>query len=71
MSSTIRKVLGYGLTDVQASDPRINWNSPLLDFNVVPWTISALGLSAVVLGLVLAFDVSGPTRAYAEMLKDG
>lgn len=32
----IRKVLGYGLTDVQAGDPRINWESPLLDFTAAP-----------------------------------
>lgn len=36
MSSNIRKVLGYGLTDVQANDPRINWQSPLLDFTAAP-----------------------------------
>ena len=36
MSSMIRKVLGYGLTDVQANDPRINWDSPLLDFTAAP-----------------------------------
>jgi hypothetical protein len=33
--------------------------------NVAPWTMGALGLSAVVLGLVLAFDVHGSARAYA------
>lgn len=31
MSFRIRKVLGYALTDVVPSDPRINWDSPLLD----------------------------------------
>jgi hypothetical protein len=31
MSLRIRKVLGYALTDVVPSDPRINWDSPLLD----------------------------------------
>jgi hypothetical protein len=36
MSSTIKKVLGYGLTDIQANDPRINWASPLLDFTAAP-----------------------------------
>lgn len=36
MSSTIRKVLGYGLTDIQPGDPRINWASPLLDFTAAP-----------------------------------
>lgn len=36
MSSMIRKVLGYGLTDVHADDPRINWESPLLDFTAAP-----------------------------------
>jgi hypothetical protein len=36
MSSTIRKVLGYALTYVQADDPRINWASPLLDFTAAP-----------------------------------
>lgn len=31
MSTRIRKVLGYALTDVVPADPRINWDSPLLD----------------------------------------
>ena len=31
MSLRIRKVLGYALTAVVPSDPRINWSSPLLD----------------------------------------
>lgn len=31
MGTRIRKVLGYALTDVVTSDPRINWDSPLLD----------------------------------------
>lgn len=31
MSLHIRKVLGYALTDVVPSDPRINWGSPLLE----------------------------------------
>jgi hypothetical protein len=38
--------------------------------NVAPWTMGALGLSAVVLGLVLVFDVRGSARAYAAMTKD-
>jgi hypothetical protein len=36
MSSTIRKVLGYGLTDIEPGDTRINWASPLLDFTAAP-----------------------------------
>ncbi|WP_422759129.1 hypothetical protein [Paenarthrobacter sp. C1] len=31
MSLRIRKVLGYALTDIVPDDPRINWDSPLLD----------------------------------------
>lgn len=31
MSLRIRKVLGYALADIAPSDPRINWESPLLD----------------------------------------
>lgn len=31
MSLRIRKVLGYALTDVAHADPRINWDSPVLD----------------------------------------
>lgn len=31
MSLRIRKVLGYAITDVAPADPRINWDSPLLD----------------------------------------
>lgn len=37
---------------------------------VTPWTMGALGASAVVLGLVLVFDVRGSARAYAAMMKD-
>jgi hypothetical protein len=37
---------------------------------VAPWTMGALGLSALVLGLVLAFDVRGSARAYATLTKD-
>ena len=40
-----------------------------LAVNVTPWTMRALGASVVVLGLVLAFDVRGSARAYAEMMK--
>lgn len=36
MGTRIRKVLGYALTDVVPSDPRINWNSPLLDLGISP-----------------------------------
>lgn len=36
MSSVIRKVLGYGLSDLKAHDPRVNWDSPLLDFTAAP-----------------------------------
>jgi hypothetical protein len=38
--------------------------------NVAPWTTGALGLSAVLLGLALVFDVRGSARAYAVMMKD-
>ncbi|MET1088002.1 MAG: hypothetical protein ABWY04_12920 [Arthrobacter sp.] len=38
--------------------------------SVTPWTMGALGLSVVVLGLVLAFDVRGSARAYSEMMTD-
>lgn len=31
MGTRIHKVLGYALTDVAPSDPRVNWDSPLLD----------------------------------------
>lgn len=37
---------------------------------VAPWTMGTLGLSALVLGLVLAFDVRGSARAYAMLTKD-
>ena len=36
MSSAIKKVLGYGLTDLEPGDARINWESPLLDFTQAP-----------------------------------
>jgi Na+/melibiose symporter-like transporter len=36
----------------------------------VPWTMGALGISVVVLGLVLVFDVRGSAEAYAAMMKD-
>lgn len=38
--------------------------------NVAPWTMGALGLSAVLSGLALLFDVRGSARAYAAMMKD-
>lgn len=37
---------------------------------VMPWGMGALGLIAVVLGLVLASDLRGSARAYASLLKD-
>ncbi|MBG0738731.1 hypothetical protein IV500_04770 [Paeniglutamicibacter antarcticus] len=36
MSTMICKVLGYGLTDLQHGDDRMNWESPLLDFTAAP-----------------------------------
>jgi hypothetical protein len=36
MSTAIKKVLGYGLTDVEPGDTRLNWDSPLLDFTTAP-----------------------------------
>jgi hypothetical protein len=36
MSSCIKKVLGYDLTDLEPGDARINWDSPLLDFTLAP-----------------------------------
>ena len=37
---------------------------------IVPWTMGALGASAIILGLVLATDLRASARAYAAMLKD-
>ena len=37
---------------------------------VMPWGMGALGLTAVVLGLVLASDLRGSARAYASLVKD-
>jgi hypothetical protein len=37
---------------------------------VMPWGVAALGLSAIVLGVMLATDLRGSARAYAAMLKD-
>ena len=37
---------------------------------VMPWGMGVLGLTAVVLGLVLASDLRGSARAYASLLKD-
>ena len=36
MGTMIRKVLGYGLTDLEPADDRINWDSPLLDITAAP-----------------------------------
>lgn len=36
MSSCLKKVLGYGLIDLEPGDARINWDSPLLDFTAAP-----------------------------------
>ena len=36
MGTMIRKVLGYGLTDLVPADDRINWDSPLLDMTAAP-----------------------------------
>ena len=37
---------------------------------VMPWGMGALGLTAIVLGLMLVTDLRGSARAYAAMLKD-
>ena len=37
---------------------------------VMPWSLTALGLTAIVLGVMLAADLRGSTRAYASMIKD-
>ena len=37
---------------------------------VMPWGMPALGLSAIVLGVMLAADLRGSARAYAAMTKD-
>jgi hypothetical protein len=50
MSSNIRKVLGYGLTDLVDNDPRINWESPLLDFTAAPKFTEFAGHLATVKG---------------------
>ncbi|MEC5182220.1 hypothetical protein [Arthrobacter sp. CG_A4] len=36
---------------------------------VVQWGVGVLGLTAVILGLVLAFNFRGSARAYAAMMK--
>ena len=37
---------------------------------VLPWGVAALGLTAIVLGVMLAADLRGSARAYAAMVKD-
>ena len=37
---------------------------------VMPWALTALGLTAIVLGVMLAADIRGSARAYASMIKD-
>lgn len=51
MGTRIRKVLGYALTDVAPSDPRINWDSPLLDL---------VGCSPTFGDFVRHLEASGP-----------
>ncbi|MCU6481292.1 hypothetical protein [Arthrobacter sp. A2-55] len=38
MGTRIRKAIGYALTDLEENDPRINWASPLLDFELFDGT---------------------------------
>lgn len=70
MSSQIRKVLGYALTDLQGGDPRINWKSPLLDYS----TASTFGAFADHLGSVQAprfsrLDIAAEDVRNAERAK--
>lgn len=51
MGIRIHKVLGYALTDVVPTDPRINWNSPLLDL---------VGVSPTFGDYVRHLEASGP-----------
>lgn len=37
---------------------------------LMPWGMGALGLTAIVLGVMLAVDLRGSARAYALMVKD-
>jgi hypothetical protein len=52
------------------SVPAAAFSGPGRPNPVTPWGMGALGLTAVGLGLVLAFDLRGSARAYASLLKD-
>lgn len=66
MSLRIRKVLGYALTDVVPSDPRINWNSPLLDLMGVTPTFGDF-----VRHLEAAGPFEDPELEYVDMVQAG
>ncbi|MET4143963.1 hypothetical protein [Arthrobacter sp. UYCo732] len=65
MSLRIRKVLGYALTDVVPSDPRINWDSPLLEQGVT------LAFSDFVRHLETAGPFEDPELEDIDMVRAG